>query len=124
MAANALADRAEAAVARAATRCDFCQRAIVWTRTVNSTAMPVDAEPTDGGNVLVTHDAGGLRATVLGTPAKRESHRNAGWLLRVTHKLTCPFADEWSRPGGPKRGRQHRTPPATVRPGAGRGARR
>jgi len=120
---NPLAEAADILVRACTEPCNYCERPIVWAATGTS-RMPVDAPATDGGNVLVSvRDRAHLHAAVLGKSAERAAYRASGWSLRTHHKLTCPFADEWSRPGGPKRGRQNR-PPSTTRQGAGQGARR
>lgn len=124
---NILARRAEAAAASVTQPCDYCEAPIVWTLTVNDRRMPLDAAPVVGGNVLVLVDGPLLRATVIGTPRARAVLARQGHPLRVTHRLSCPFVDQWTRPGGPPRGAQNRpqrTPAAPARRGAGRAARR
>lgn len=118
---NVLAEKAEQAIARATEPCDYCEHPIVWAVTTNS-RMPIDAAPVEGGNVLVHADGTALRASVVGQAGRRASLVREGYRLRQTHKLTCPYADQWSRPGGPQRGR-HRTPVAPARRGAGQAAR-
>lgn len=121
---NTLAARVEVAATSARTPCDFCKKPIVWAQpsTPGGKPMPVDADPSADGNVLLAECARGVQYVVLGTPAKRATYRDAGWPLRLHHRLSCPYAGDWNRPGGPKRGRQRPTGPA--RRGAGQAARR
>lgn len=75
--------------------CNFCRVPIVWALTRNDALMPVDAEPCDDGNVLLTTDGTQLRAAVFG---KRHAAavRAAGEALHKHHKLSCPYAHRWS----------------------------
>jgi hypothetical protein len=93
---RSLAARALAAAERASQPCDYCAQPIIWAVTRDS-RMPVDATPDASGNVLLdVATGGGIRATVLGPPA-RVAHRAGGWALYLHHKLTCPQAAEWTR---------------------------
>lgn len=79
--------------------CDHCHAVIVWAVTKDS-RMPLDAAPTDDGNVLIVADNGQLTATVLGSASARAAYREQGYALYSHHKLTCPNHNLWSRPGG------------------------
>lgn len=124
---NVTARRAEAAVISVTQPCDYCTLPIVWACTVNDRRMPLDAGPVPTGNVLLLVDGPLLRATIVASPRARDILRREGHPLRVTHRLSCPYVDQWARPGGPARGAQNqprRTPTAPARRGAGRAARR
>lgn len=127
---NPPAERARLAVKAAAEPCDYCKSLIVWTVNANTDVpMPVDAAPAaDGGNVVVTTGVGPGRliSSVLGTPRQRQATAAAGHDLHLHHRLSCPYADEWGRPGGPKRGSYATRMPApkTTRRAPARGRRR
>lgn len=59
--------------------------------------MPIDADPTDGGNVTIEHDrkARGLRATVHGDPSTIPADDDR----YTSHFVTCPDA-KGHRKGG------------------------
>lgn len=76
--------------------CNYCHQPIIWTRTEKDAHMPVDAEPSDSGNVLVRRDAGVTRGIVVGTHNKRAAMRAHGVDLRTHHRMSCPRASEWS----------------------------
>lgn len=107
---NPMAERARHQMVLDRTRCDHCHANIVWATTVNDARMPVDYVAVPTGNLLVTVDtkAAVLRVATLGTPAARRAHAAQGWPLHQHHKLSCPYADSWSRPGGPKNSAKNR----------------
>lgn len=78
-------------------RCSSCGAEIIWCTTTTGKKMPVDAETSADGNVLVTTD---LTARVLSrkeiervfTPEERAQE------LRHSHFTTCKFAARHRRP--------------------------
>lgn len=116
---NPLAERGARAAQIAKRKCEFCHELIVWTRTRaerDAPRMPIDYTPAAAGNVVLTeHDKWGIISGALGSAAKRAAFVKAGWPLHLPHRLTCPFVDEWTRPGGPKRGKQQQPPRRTGR---------
>lgn len=70
-------------------RCRSCGAEIEWARTVNNRAMPLDAEPTADGNVVIrdgkAHVLGPMELLVL----------DAGEVLRMPHHATCEHAAQW-----------------------------
>ncbi|MFI6819751.1 hypothetical protein ACIBJE_02215 [Micromonospora sp. NPDC050187] len=68
--------------------CRSCPAQIIWAVTERGKPMPVDAEPTPDGNVLLEQLPTGLRARVL--PA----HRAFG---RKSHFASCKDAAKWRR---------------------------
>lgn len=73
--------------------CRVCPAAIIWAVTANGKAMPVDAEPADGGNVKLTPTSPGQapRADVLGP---MEVALEPDGSLHWPHHATCP---NWSK---------------------------
>jgi len=87
-----------------------CGRRIMWAKTNASGRtewMPLDAEPSERGNVLAypaPDDPRLLVCDVLptrGRDARRAAGMRAdGWLLFEHHAVSCPRAEQWQR--GPK----------------------
>lgn len=92
--------------------CPDCHESIIWARTVNAQWMPVDAEPSILGNVVLSAPGSGRwpRCNVVGRPAMRDAMRRAGRQLYLHHRLSCPFADRWARTPGAR----IPTPPRSV----------
>lgn len=67
--------------------CRYCPARIRWARTTNGNPIPLDADPTDDGNVVL--DETGLEAGVLG-PLDAELARQEGIDLFMPHHATCP----------------------------------
>lgn len=76
--------------------CNYCEQPIIWTKTEKGARMPVDAAPSDAGNVLVRVTGGDVLAAVIGNKGKRDAMRAHGVQLRTHHRLSCPRATEWS----------------------------
>lgn len=85
--------------------CEACDAPIIWAQTVNGKLMPVDAEPTRAGNVLLGDDGPAARprlreATVLGARAALGAAleaRDAGRTLYKSHFASCKEADRFRR---------------------------
>lgn len=75
--------------------CRTCNARIIWARTVNGKAIPVDADVSKAGNVRLSWESADVKAEVIG-PA----HAFGQTGLRASHFVTCPNADEWRRKGG------------------------
>lgn len=67
-------------------RCNSCGAEIVWARSEGGRAMPLDAEPVEGGNVELLADG---TAIVL---KKEEAASYLPGTLRKSHFATCPHA--------------------------------
>lgn len=69
-----------------------CGAEIVWTTTERGRAMPVDLDPTNGGDVEVYLEGGELHSRVVrgATP---------GDYLRTSHFATCPGAGAFRKRG-------------------------
>lgn len=80
--------------------CEACGGAILWGQTVNDKAMPLDAEPTRAGNILLDQSPVSqprlALATVLGARAALEA-RDAGRTLYRSHFATCPEAKSFRK---------------------------
>lgn len=70
-------------------RCKSCDAPILWVRTGTGRLMPLDAVPTDTGNVLIVDDIAGVYPDI--DPALK--------LKRYTpHFATCPGAAAHRKP--------------------------
>lgn len=69
-------------------RCRSCGAEIVWAVTDVGKKMPVNAAPSERGNVILRREGGRVSAEVVG-------EKRAG--LRVSHFTTCPNAGNWRR---------------------------
>ena len=76
--------------------CNHCDAKLLWAKTHNDVAMPLDAEPSPTkGNVRVSDERGELRADVVGKKSIAKAMRDAGERMHVHHQVTCPFASRW-----------------------------
>lgn len=74
-------------------KCKSCGAAIVWAlSSTTGKRMPVDAEPTKQGNVILSGDSPDLSARVQGGPLDDGSGH-------LSHFVTCPQRDQWRRKG-------------------------
>ena len=75
------------------TICRSCAAPVLWVITQREKRMPVDAEPSDKGNVLLRPDGKGC---VLSGPALDDA-RTRGDRLHVPHFATCPHWKQWRK---------------------------
>jgi hypothetical protein len=80
-----------------ACRAKGCNTAIIWTRTDKGRWMPVEAEPSDDGNVVIMWSGSDVRARVLTVVQTRDRQLLQG-RLHVSHFAACPEADRFRRP--------------------------
>jgi hypothetical protein len=81
-------------------QCNSCNADIIWARSLHGRAMPVDAEPSPAGTVLVATRQGIVRATVYtADDAARFLRPEQIRELRTSHFATCPDADTWRKRG-------------------------
>lgn len=73
-------------------QCRTCPGQIIWAVTERGKDMPVDAEPSPEGTVLLEQEGARLVARVL--PAHRAFGRKD---LRKSHFASCPDAAKWRR---------------------------
>jgi hypothetical protein len=95
--------------------CRNCRRRIMWAWTGADERMPVDAQPTEHGDVLLRRDPARPRrllAAVEGSRRRLDAMRAAGWPTYQHHRLSCPRAEEWARTRGRKG--QALTPPPVI----------
>lgn len=97
--------------------CTHCPADIVWARTPTGKAMPLDAEPTDNGNVWLLPTPVNAPRLSQPMPGCVVSYRGyfppRGATRHVHHVTTCPRASEWSPSTAKQRGR---TPDRKGRP--------
>jgi hypothetical protein len=81
--------------------CRSCGAAIFWAKNdATGRSMPVDAEPSEKGNVQLVDRGGSVIAKVLG-PEEARQVRDSNWALRGVHVLrmphfaTCAQASSW-----------------------------
>jgi hypothetical protein len=84
-------------------KCRSCGTAIFWAQNdATGKSMPVDAEPSENGNVQLYDRGGSIVARVLGAE-RAQRIRDAAWALNGTHTLrtshfaTCAQADQWRK---------------------------
>lgn len=79
--------------------CRSCGAAVVWAVTGTGKRLPLDAEPVDGGNVLLAPAAPGQTplATVVGKRGQPSIFGDDGPRY-TSHFATCPQADAHRRP--------------------------
>jgi hypothetical protein len=72
-------------------KCSSCSAEIFWAQLPSGRSMPVDAEPTPDGNVVLLHTPeGSIKARVL----KKGERPTPGAPLRSSHFSTCPNAKQ------------------------------
>jgi hypothetical protein len=101
-----------------ARKCSACHQWIMWAWTITGDRMPIDAQPSEHGNVIAYRDTRNRRrllVSVEGSRRKLTAMRRAGWPTYTHHRVNCPQAEEWARTRG-KRGRQLKAPPTATRP--------
>ena len=77
--------------------CRFCGAPVIWAVTFRGGRMPVDAEPTADGTVLLLDAIGGQVNAIVVSRYELSSARINGGPLRRAHRATCPKAKEWRR---------------------------
>lgn len=76
-------------------RCRSCDAEIVWARGATGKRMPVDAEPSHNGNVMLVPDRkrpGEWTAIVLAR-ANLSVTRISGAVLHLNHFVTCRYSE-------------------------------
>jgi hypothetical protein len=73
--------------------CRSCPDLIIWTVTAAGNPMPVDAEPSTGGNLALTVDDKGVVRSRVVAQHLAFGRRD----LRLSHFVACPQADKWRR---------------------------
>ena len=81
---------------RELTTCKSCHAPIFFAQTSKGEFMPIDAEPAENGNVLVTGPDTCPVAAVVNR-GQASGLRAAGYPLYLPHFVTCPFADKYRR---------------------------
>lgn len=96
--------------------CDYCGEPIVWTTsTATRTPLPIDAAPSDRGNLLVERRPDGtLAAGVLSIGAARGA-RVMGRATYIHHATSCPMSSAWNKAAAPARSVRPRPRPRARR---------
>lgn len=81
------------------TACTSCGARVIWTKTRNGKAMPVNAQPSERGNLALTEwDRPEVGDTVILAehlnPRQADGMRAAGRFTYVSHFSDCPNASE------------------------------
>jgi hypothetical protein len=76
--------------------CRSCHAPVIWAVTAAGKRMPVDAEPVDGGNVLLDQRQDPPLATVVGKQVQAGLFGDDGPRF-ASHYVTCPDADQWRK---------------------------
>lgn len=85
--------------------CRSCGAPILWVVTENGKRMPLDAEPTEAGKVIIRMGGRGLPAdaelahveTKEETEARLKAREPAARTAFMPHHATCPQGREWRR---------------------------
>jgi hypothetical protein len=74
-----------------------CRAPIIWAITQAGKRMPVDAEPSDDGNVLLQPPLNDAARSPRATVVNPASPPLDGWdgTLHHSHFTTCPAAERW-----------------------------
>lgn len=72
--------------------CESCREPIIWTVTTNAIAMPVDYEPSEGGNLRLERRGGKVLSSVV-----KSTLAFGRTDLRTSHFATCPHAAQHRR---------------------------
>lgn len=72
--------------------CRSCGAAIIWGKTVAGKNMPLDAEPSDKGNMTISQD-GVIAAITAASPLFADT----GAARYLSHHATCPDGKKWRR---------------------------
>lgn len=80
-----------------ASRCRSCHAEVVWAVTSAGKRMPVDPQPTDDGNMILTEDDP-PQALVVPTGQAALFAVGTGAHRFTSHFVTCPDADQHRRP--------------------------
>ena len=73
--------------------CRSCGASIMWCATPSGKSMPVDAEPSDRGNMVVENG----RVTAVVASDAVEEMRSHGYKLHTSHFATCSNAKQHRR---------------------------
>jgi hypothetical protein len=70
-------------------KCRSCDAEIIWAVTSKGKRMPVDAEPSESGNVELDRSGRVPLAIVHAQPPMEATN------LHMAHHATCPQSDRW-----------------------------
>ena len=73
--------------------CRSCRAKIVWAETLKGKRIPLDAKPSEQGNIML-HERGTHRPP-LALIVSKEQREGTQLRLFTSHFVTCPHADKW-----------------------------
>ena len=74
-------------------QCKSCNALIVWAvHTTTGSVAPIDVDPTEGGNVILTTDEIGVTRYRVFTKLEAETHTDPAHRSHRSHFATCPDA--------------------------------
>ena len=73
------------------TYCSSCRARIIWTLTANDHRMPIDADPVENGNVVIT----GWIGPIPKTRVARVDEQLDAQPRYLSHFATCPNASDF-----------------------------
>lgn len=74
--------------------CRSCGAPILWAQTVNDRRIPIDADPVDDGNLVLTYPSPGTALALVVDPAQTTLGDPPRY---ISHYVTCPDADSWRK---------------------------
>ncbi|MFC6089444.1 hypothetical protein [Saccharothrix lopnurensis] len=80
--------------------CGWCHRRVVWAANPRGDRLPVDAEPSADGHLVLSVVADGDASHVRAHPlahGQLDGARRHGHRLHLPHRETCPQGTRWSR---------------------------
>jgi hypothetical protein len=78
-------------------KCRSCGASIIWTDTVTGRRMPLDANPTTDGNIILGVRHGNVPLALVQTAQALARLKEYGSPLYTSHFATCPHADNHRR---------------------------
>ena len=85
--------------------CSACDEPIIWCLSEAGKHMPVDVEPVEGGNLIMSHHHPVPKVTVVS-----KGGRYPGQRLYTSHFATCPKAQAFRKRQDAQRGRRATVP--------------
>jgi hypothetical protein len=82
--------------------CRSCGAPILWVKTEAGKAIPLDPDPIEGGNIIISVQGRGVEVAHVETEIEKRARLAcpipAGRTAFISHFATCPQAKKWRRP--------------------------